>query len=64
LAFELSSLVTGAYWSAQLLTNDDSWDASRAAILKRLSEYATEEIPVSAFDDLDSWRRFRTKTGS
>jgi AcrR family transcriptional regulator len=62
-AFELSALVIGGYWTAQLLTDDGAWDKSRALILERLREHATDQIPGSAFEDASSLRKYLHKLG-
>jgi AcrR family transcriptional regulator len=60
-AFELSALVIGGYWAAQLLTDDGAWDKSRALILERLKEHATDQIPGRAFEDPASWMKYLQK---
>jgi AcrR family transcriptional regulator len=60
-AFELNALVIGGYWTAQLLTDENAWDKSRALILERLREHATDQIPGSAFEDPASWRKYLHK---
>ena len=60
-AFELIALVIGGYWAAQLLTDEGAWDKSRALIVERFQEHATDQIPNSAFDDTDSWRKYLQK---
>jgi AcrR family transcriptional regulator len=60
-AFELSAMVIGGYWTAHLLTNVGAWDKSRTLILERLREYATDQIPSSAFDDPHSWKKYLQK---
>lgn len=61
IAFELSALVIGGYWTAQLMADEDAWDKSRALILDRLREHATEQIPAKAFEDPSSWRKYLHK---
>jgi AcrR family transcriptional regulator len=60
-AFELSALVIGGYWAAQLLTDENAWDKSRALILERLKEHATDQIPRRVFEDTASWRKYLQK---
>lgn len=60
-AFELIALVIGGYWTAQLLTDDGAWDKSRALIVERLRDHATDRIPDRAFEDEDSWRKYLQK---
>lgn len=55
-AFELNSLLIGAQCS-RLLTNRDYTDA-RAAILAKLRDAATDEIPQKAFESLKHWKAF------
>ena len=61
LTFELSSLVIGGYWTAQLLADDGAWDKSRALILERLKEHANDRIPGSVFKDQFSLRKYLHK---
>jgi AcrR family transcriptional regulator len=60
-AFELSAMVIGGYWTAQLLTDENAWDKSRVLILERLREHATDQISGSAFEDPASWRKYLHK---
>jgi AcrR family transcriptional regulator len=60
-AFELSALVIGGYWAAQSLTDENAWDKSRALILERLKEHATDQIPGRVFEDTASWRKYLQK---
>lgn len=55
-AIELSSVLIGAQWS-QLMTHTDHTDA-RSVILAKLASLATEEIPASAFESVESWRSY------
>ena len=60
-AFELSAMVIGGYWTAHLLTDEGAWDKSRILILERLREHTTDQIPASALEDLQSWREYLQK---
>jgi AcrR family transcriptional regulator len=60
-AFELIALVIGGYWTAQLLADEAAWEKSRALIVERLRKHATDQIPDSAFEDTDSWRKYLQK---
>ena len=60
-AFELSAVVIGGYWTAQLLRDERAWDRSRILILERLREHTTDEIPDSALKDPQSWRKYLEK---
>jgi AcrR family transcriptional regulator len=61
IAFELSALVIGGYWAAQLLTDEGAWDKSRVLILERLKEHATDQIPRRVFEDPASWMKYLQK---
>jgi AcrR family transcriptional regulator len=53
-AFELNSILIGAQWS-YLMTHADRTNA-RSAILAKLRDMATEEMPARAFGSVKAWK--------
>ena len=47
----------GAYW-AYLLEGGDCCREARAALLGRLRELATDELPASAFESVGAWKEY------
>jgi AcrR family transcriptional regulator len=61
-AWELNDRLVGAYW-AYLLEGGSRCREARIALLDRLRELATEEIPASAFESVRTWKEYlRGKT--
>src|SRR5712692_5331255 len=56
-AWELNGRLVGAYW-AYLLECGGSYREARAALLGRLRELATAEIPTSAFESVRAWKEY------
>ncbi len=56
-AWELNGRLVGAYW-AYLLEGGDCCRDARAALLGRLRELATDELPASAFKSVRAWREY------
>jgi AcrR family transcriptional regulator len=56
-ARELNGRLVGAYW-AHLLGGGDCCRESRAALLSRLRELATDEIPAGAFKSVGAWKEY------
>jgi len=56
-AWELNGRLVGAYW-AYLLEGGDRCREARAALLGRLRELATDELPASAFESLRAWMEY------
>ena len=55
-AVELSGILIGAQWS-QLLAHTEP-TSSRSAILAKLRDLATEEIPTHAFASVNAWKAY------
>jgi hypothetical protein len=53
-AWELNGRLVGAYW-AHLLGGGDCCRQARAALLGRLRQLATDEIPATAFESVGAW---------
>ncbi len=56
-AWELNGRLVGAYW-AYLLEGGDCCREARAALLGRLRELATDELPASAFESVGDWKEY------
>lgn len=56
-AWGLNDKLVGAYW-AYLLEGGGRFREARIALLDRLRELATEEIPASAFDSVKAWKDY------
>src|ERR1700686_706716 len=56
-AWELNGRLVGVYW-AHLLEGGDCCREARGALLGRLRELATDEIPASAFDSVGAWKKY------
>ena len=56
-AWELNGRLVGAYWT-YLLEGGDCCREARGALLGRLRELATDEIPASAFDSVRAWKEY------
>ena len=56
-AWELNGRLVGAYW-AHLVEGGDCCREARAALLGRLRELATDEIPASAFKSVGAWKKY------
>jgi len=56
-AWELNGRLVGAYW-AYLLEGGDCCREARAALLGRLRELATDELPASAFESVGAWKEY------
>src|SRR6266852_4376955 len=57
IAWELNGRLVGAYW-AYLLERGDCCREARAALLGRLRELATGELPASAFESVRAWKEY------
>jgi hypothetical protein len=56
-AWELNGRLVGAYW-AYLLERGECCREARTALLGRLQELATGEIPASAFESVRAWKKY------
>ena len=56
-AWELNGRLVGAYW-AHLLAGGDCCRQARAALLGRLRQLATDEIPATAFESVGAWKEY------
>jgi AcrR family transcriptional regulator len=56
-AWELNGRLVGAYW-AYLLECGGRYREARIALLGRLRELATGEIPASAFESVRAWKKY------
>ena len=56
-AWELNGRLVGAYW-AYLLECGGRCREARIALLDRLRELATEEIPATAFESVRAWKKY------
>ena len=55
-AFQLNSLLIGAQWSHLQSGRDQS--KARSAILTKLGNLATDDIPATAFESVKEWDRY------
>ena len=65
MAFALDALLVGAYW-AHLAGSGDEYRTARRAILSRLRNWATQQIPPHALTGVGTWERhlrLRAKAG-
>jgi AcrR family transcriptional regulator len=56
-AWELNGRLVGAYW-AHLLEGGSCCRQARAALLGRLRQLATDEIPATAFESVGAWKEY------
>ncbi len=56
-AWELNDRLVGAYW-AYLLEGGECCREARAALLGRLEELATDELPASTFKSVRAWKKY------
>lgn len=56
-AWELNDRLVGAYW-AYLLEGGSRFGEARIALLDRLRELASGEIPASAFESVRAWKEY------
>jgi AcrR family transcriptional regulator len=56
-AWELNDRLVGAYW-AHLLEGGGHFREARIALLDRLRELATGEIPATAFESVRAWKEY------
>ena len=55
-ASELNSILVGAYWT-YLLEGGDYCRKARVSLLGRMRDLATDAIPASAFESLETWKK-------
>jgi AcrR family transcriptional regulator len=56
-AWELNDRLVGAYW-AHLLEGGGHFREARIALLDRMRELATGEIPATAFESIKAWKEY------
>lgn len=56
-AWELNGRLMGAYW-AHLLGGGDCCRQARAGLLGRLRQLATDEIPATALESVEAWKKY------
>jgi AcrR family transcriptional regulator len=61
-AFELNSILIGAQWSYLMIHGDHT--KARSAILAKLRDMATEEIPAHAFGSVKAWKGYLKHRGT
>jgi len=57
MAFELNALLVGVYW-AHLAGSGDAYSAACLAILSRPRNWATDQIPSRALENVNAWKRY------
>jgi AcrR family transcriptional regulator len=60
IAYQLTSMLIGAY-ATYLLENRDALTEARKAVLGKLRELATDNVPAGALKSVDAWRKHLEK---
>jgi hypothetical protein len=66
IAFEINALLVGSYWSL-LAGYKGAYSEARKTILRRLRDWASDQIPPRALKNFNTWRRYvraRAQKGS